>query len=325
MDSKDQSVIELDEVYKIFKQSNLEVVALKGVSLSVKKGELVVVMGPSGSGKTTLMNVISGLMQPSAGRVFIHGKDLTKMDEHEIEKLLQEEIGIVFQFFNLIPTLSARGNIELPMIIAKKSKEYIQSTLENLLEEVNMRDRAHHNPFALSGGEKQRIAIAAALANNPSIILADEPTGNVDSLTAQKIMDIFRNYLLKHPEKCIVVVTHDPNFRRVADRTLILKDGQIIKELEKSDFKQQEITQEGLYDGVELDAAEKVLHPSYLIVKFQDIYECPNCHSDQIEKTYSKDESTYQIKNNQVVTQAAVICHKCGKVNMILCSIRELR
>ncbi len=325
MSSKNSPVIELQEVFKIFKESNLEVVALKGVDFEVRAGELVVIMGPSGSGKTTLMNVISGLMKPSAGKVLIKEKDLTEMDEKEIEGLLQLEIGIIFQFFNLIPTLSARGNIELPMIVAKKSKKYIQSTLKRLLKMVDMEDRAHHNPFALSGGEKQRIAIAAALANNPTIILADEPTGNVDSLTAQKIMDIFRKYLEENPEKCMVVVTHDPNFRRVADRTLILKDGQIIRELDKEDFaKTGDLTQEQLDLGVGLDIAEKTLHPSYQKIKFKEITECPDCQSTEIEKTYSKDESTYQIKNNQVITQAAITCRRCGKTNMLLCSIRDL-
>ncbi|RLI63241.1 MAG: hypothetical protein DRO88_10405, partial [Promethearchaeia archaeon] len=172
--------ISIKNVYRIFNQGKLEVVALKAINLDIYAGEIVVIMGPSGSGKTTLLNCISGMDQVTAGQILIRGYDITRMKDEGIQKILQNEIGIVFQFFNLIPSLTAEGNIELPMTIAKQSEKYKKERVALLVKEIGLENRKHHRPFTLSGGEKQRVAIAMALANNPTIILADEPTGNID-------------------------------------------------------------------------------------------------------------------------------------------------
>jgi len=195
--------IECRNVFKIFKQGNLEVVALRNINLKIYKGEIVVVMGPSGSGKTTLLNLISGMVDPTAGKVLVEGRDVTKLKDEEIQKHLQTKIGIVFQFFNLVPSLTARGNVELPLIIANAPANYRRERVKYLLEAVDIENRANHRPFTLSGGEKQRIAIAAAIANDPLILLADEPSGNIDSVAEKKVMEIFRKYIDQNPEKSL--------------------------------------------------------------------------------------------------------------------------
>lgn len=190
-------------------------------------------MGPSGSGKTTLLNVIAGMEKPNAGSVKIKDLEITRLKDEGIQKLLQYEIGIIFQFFNLIPSLTAAGNVELPMSIIKIPKEKRKSRVRSLLEQVGLESRARHRPFTLSGGEKQRVAIAQAFSNDPSIILADEPTGNIDSVSAEKIMNIFHKTMKNNPDKAIIIVTHDPSFRKIADRTLVLRDGEVIRTIQK--------------------------------------------------------------------------------------------
>ncbi len=209
--------IECKGVYKIFKQGNLEVVALRDINVKIHKGEIVVIMGPSGSGKTTFLNLISGMVNPSAGKVLVEGRDVAKLKDEEIQKHLQKKIGIVFQFFNLIPSLTAKGNIELPLNIAKASVKYRNQRTKYLLNVVEMTKRANHRPYTLSGGEKQRIAIAAAIANDPLILLADEPSGNIDSVAEMKVMEIFRKFIAQNPEKSLIIVTHNANFREIAD------------------------------------------------------------------------------------------------------------
>ncbi|MHA1775622.1 MAG: ABC transporter ATP-binding protein, partial [Promethearchaeota archaeon] len=225
--------VHVENVYRIFRQGELEVVALKNINLKVYSGEIVVIMGPSGSGKTTLLNCIAGLDRPSAGHIHLRGFDIVNMTDDAIQKVLQNEIGIVFQFFNLIPSLTAAGNISLPMVIAEKDQEYKEKRVQELIDLVDLHDRKHHRPFTLSGGEKQRVAIAMAFANDPTVILADEPTGNIDSVTSEKVIKLFQEFIEKNPSKSIIIVTHDPSLRKIADRTLIIKDGQIFRELGK--------------------------------------------------------------------------------------------
>lgn len=220
-----KSIVELQDVFKIFHQGKSKVMALRGITLTLAEGEIVVIMGPSGSGKTTLLHAIAGLVTPDSGEVIFDGQNISHIPEKDHQQYLLHKIGIIFQFFNLIPTLTAAGNIELPLLLANVKNPDRKDRITALLQMVNMQDRAHHHPSTLSGGEKQRIAIAQALANQPHVILADEPTGNVDSNAAEEIMAIFTNIVQKNPHCMIIIVTHNPAFKSIADRVLILKDG----------------------------------------------------------------------------------------------------
>ena len=311
--------IRCSNIYKIFRQGKLEVVALKAVNLNIYAGEIVVIMGPSGSGKTTLLNCISGMDQVTAGQILIRGFDITRMKDEGIQKILQNEIGIVFQFFNLIPSLTAEGNIELPMTIAKKSNKFKNTRVKELLQEIGIENRKHHRPFTLSGGEKQRVAIAMAFANDPTIILADEPTGNIDSVSSEKILEIFRNFIKKNPEKSIVIVTHNPAVRKIADRTLIIKDGQIIRELgrveegtdinlETTDDDVNKIT--GMNDDLN-DEAIKAMDQSRRVEDFKRILKCPGCEGPNIIKSYDQKNGSYKVINSQLVTRASIYCSDC--------------
>jgi len=215
--------VDLERVYQLGK---VKVPALQGVTLELRRGEFIAVMGPSGSGKTTLLNLIGALDKPSKGKVFIDGTELTALNEGELTRLRRHKIGFVFQFYNLLPVLTAFENVELPMLIAGIPKKERANRVRHLLEIVGLLDRAKHRPDELSGGEQQRVAIARALANRPSIILADEPTGDLDTKTGKEIMLVLRD-LAKQEEVAVLVVTHDPVVAELADRILIMRDGQI--------------------------------------------------------------------------------------------------
>lgn len=234
-----KKIIDCRDVFKIYKQGKLEIFALRNLNLAVYEGELIVIVGPSGSGKTTLMNVITGLERPTAGKIKIKGLEMTQLKEKQIEHMLQHKFGIIFQFFNLIPTLTIYGNVELPMLIAEKEKKFQKERIKLLLDKVGLLNRAFSRPHTLSGGERQRVAIAMALANDPEIIIADEPTGNLDSISAQKILDLFQEFNQNNPKKAIIIVTHDPIFRQIADRTLILQDGAIVEEIFNGEMKRK--------------------------------------------------------------------------------------
>jgi putative ABC transport system ATP-binding protein len=222
------NIIELQKVTKIYKLDEVEVVGVKDINLKIKKGEFVCIMGPSGSGKSTLLHLIGCLDKPTYGKVFIDGIDVSKMSEDELAEIRKNKIGFVFQFFNLYPTLNALENIELPMIIAEKDKEYRRKRAIELLKIVGMEKFKDHFPSELSGGQRQKIAIARALANDPPIILADEPTGNLDSKSGKEVMEIFKK--LNEEGKTIVVVTHNKEVAKYAERIIYLKDGKIINE-----------------------------------------------------------------------------------------------
>jgi putative ABC transport system ATP-binding protein len=228
---KNQSVIEMQNVTKIYKMDSVSVVGVENINLKIKKGEFVCVMGPSGSGKSTMLHLMGCLDKPTYGKVLIDGVDASKMSEEELANLRKVKIGFVFQFFNLYPTLTALENVELPMIIAEKDKEFRKKRAIELLKMVEMEEFKDHLPSQLSGGQRQKIAIARALANDPPIILADEPTGNIDSKAGEEIMKIFKN--LNKRGKTIVVVTHNENVAKFAERIIRLKDGKIIKDERK--------------------------------------------------------------------------------------------
>ncbi len=324
--------VELRNVFKIYKQGSLEVVALKNINIKFHQGEVVVIMGPSGSGKTTLMNLISGMVKPTAGKIFVNERDVTKLRDVEIQKHLQKTIGIVFQFFNLVPSLTARGNIELPLIIADAPTKYRKERVSELLNAVDIANRATHRPFSLSGGEKQRVAIAAAIANDPVILLADEPTGNIDSVAESKVMDIFRKYIDSNPDKTLIIVTHNANLRKIADRTLILKDGQIIRELGKQVKNGYDnginngktISEDAIAMNEVYDDAERVFNPAFRIEEFKEIKGCPLCHSEEILKNYDQDRGNFQIISNQIVTRATIFCQKCHKMSFVNCAIYDI-
>ncbi len=220
-------VVKTVDLEKEYRLGEVVVHALGGVSMELKKGEFVVVAGPSGSGKTTLLNLIGALDKPTRGKVYIDGKDLTAMNERELTRLRRSKIGFVFQFYNLIPVLTAFENIELPMIVAGVPKKKMQERTQELLEIIGLIDRANHRPDELSGGEQQRVAIARALANQPSIVLADEPTGDLDTATGSEVMEVLRE-MSKREKVTAIVVTHDPVIAEMADRILEMRDGKIL-------------------------------------------------------------------------------------------------
>jgi putative ABC transport system ATP-binding protein len=218
-----------DDVTRRYGEDATAVDALRGVSLEVRDGELVAVMGPSGSGKSTLMHILAGLDQPTAGSVRIGGVEITGMDDARLTQLRREHIGFVFQFFNLLPMLSAEENILLPLTIAGEHAD--RAWLDELLNRTGLDTRRSHRPAELSGGEQQRVAIARALVTRPTIVFADEPTGNLDSKTSSEILDLLR-VSARDYRQTIVMVTHDPRGASIADRILFLGDGLIVRELE---------------------------------------------------------------------------------------------
>lgn len=221
-----KNVLELQNVSKIYGNGDNKVYALDSVSLAVGEGEFIGIVGQSGSGKSTLMHIIGLLDNPTKGKVYVDGIDITTMDEMARAYARGKEIGFVFQAFNLIPSLTAVENVELPMIIYEKDPEERKKRAVEILTSLDMPKRLNHYPNQLSGGQKQRVAIARALANNPKIILADEPTGNLDSKTGQEALKLLSE--LNKQGRTIIIVTHDINIVKSANRVIKLKDGKVV-------------------------------------------------------------------------------------------------
>jgi putative ABC transport system ATP-binding protein len=224
-----ERVIQVENLVKTYRLGTVSIPALRGISFDVAKGEFLVVMGPSGSGKTTLLNLLGAIDKPTSGRISIDGRDITTLGEGELTKLRRHKIGFIFQFYNLIPALTALENVELPMLTAGVSRKDTSKRALQLLETVGLAERVGHLPDELSGGEQQRIAIARALANRPSVILADEPTGDLDTKTGMEVVQILYE-TSKKENATVVVVTHDPMITEKADVILQMRDGQIIGE-----------------------------------------------------------------------------------------------
>jgi len=216
-------IIRLENVEKEYFIGTNVVRALAGASLKVKKGDFIAIVGPSGSGKSTMMNMIGALDVPSKGEIYLEDKNIAVMTESELAQIRGRKIGFVFQNFNLIPTLTAKENVSLPMIFQGVNKVDREDRADDLLRKVGLGDRMDHLPGELSGGQKQRVAIARALANNPELILADEPTGNLDSKTGEDIMKLFKN--LNKDGTTVVLITHDINVAKNAGKVLKMKDG----------------------------------------------------------------------------------------------------
>ena len=224
------AILEANDVSKQYQMGEVTVDALDGVDFVVEKGEFVAVMGPSGSGKSTLLHLLGGLDKSTDGEVTLGGRKLSVMSDKEVTLARRRNVGFVFQFYNLLPTLTAEENIALPLLIdGKKLKKY-QSKIDELLELVGLTERRKHKPDQLSGGEQQRVAIARAFVNDPDIVLADEPTGNLDSRAGEEIMKLLRRSC-DELGQTIVVVTHDPKAASFADRIVFLKDGQIASQI----------------------------------------------------------------------------------------------
>jgi len=222
-----KTVIRIEEVWKTYKMGEVEVHALRGLNLEIKKGEFVAIMGPSGSGKSTCVNMVGCLDIPTTGEIYLEGKNIAHLEESELAQIRGKKIGFIFQQFNLIPTLTAKENIMLPMIFQGVPFEKRKQRAEKLLKMVDLGDRMDHKPTELSGGQQQRVAIARSLANDPEVILADEPTGNLDSKTGRLVIDFLCN-MHKNEKKTIVMVTHDKDIAKCAERTEQLRDGKII-------------------------------------------------------------------------------------------------
>jgi putative ABC transport system ATP-binding protein len=225
-------LITTNELWKTYVMGSEEIHALRGVSINIEKGEYVAIMGPSGSGKSTLMNLIGCLDTPSKGSYQLNGKEVALMNDDELARIRNEEIGFVFQTFNLLPRATALHNVELPLVYAGVSGKDRQDRAKIALQKVELIDRASHRPNELSGGQRQRVAIARALVNNPSILLADEPTGNLDSKTGEEIMAVFAR--LHGAGNTIILVTHEPDIAAHAHRVISIRDGQVEKDVRQA-------------------------------------------------------------------------------------------
>jgi len=227
---KDKHVIRLENVWKTYKMGNIEVNALRGLSLTIGRGEFVSIMGPSGSGKSTAVNMIGCLDVPTKGKIFLEHRDISKLSESDLAQIRGKKIGFIFQTFNLIPTLNAIENVTMPMLFQNIPSSERITRAKYLLNLVGLEDRMYHKPTELSGGQQQRVAIARALANDTDVILADEPTGNLDSKTGHIVMEFMKN-MHKKEGKTIILVTHDKASAQYAERVEYIKDGQIVKRL----------------------------------------------------------------------------------------------
>ena len=224
------NVLLAENLQKVYELGQHLVKALDGISLSIAKGEFVGIMGPSGSGKSTLLHLLGGLDQPSAGEIILAGEQVALLSDYQATLVRRRNVGFVFQFFNLLPTLSAEENILLPLVIDGQKPQAHKDRLDMILKRVGLQERRHHRPDQLSGGEQQRVALARALITHPAIVLADEPTGNLDTQTGTAMMQLLRESA-KDLNQAIIMVTHDPRAAAYADRVVFLRDGRVVQEI----------------------------------------------------------------------------------------------
>ncbi len=242
-----KSLIKLENVFKHYYMGDIVVKAVDGINISIHEGEFVAIMGPSGSGKSTSMNLVGSLDVPTKGKIYLDGEDISQLEESELAQIRGKKIGFIFQSFNLIPNLTVKENIMLPMMFQGIEREDREVIAEDLLKKVELADRGNHYPNQISGGQMQRVAIARALANNPEVILADEPTGNLDTKTGEKVMDFLRQ--LNKEGKTIIMVTHEPELAEAyAEKVYWLKDGKVEKVTHKNGHFSVEKEEKQLFD-----------------------------------------------------------------------------
>ncbi|AGB04451.1 ABC-type antimicrobial peptide transport system, ATPase component [Aciduliprofundum sp. MAR08-339] len=218
-------MIEVEHLIKVYRRGEIEVIAIRDVSLKIGKGEFALLIGPSGSGKTTFLHLLGGIDRPTAGKILVEGRNISLFNDRELTDYRRREVGMVFQFFNLVPTLTALENVMLPMQFMGIGRVERKKSAEKLLKEVGMIERKNHYPDEMSGGEQQRVAIAVAMANDPPIILADEPTGELDTETGMEIIKLFKK--LNEEGKTVIIATHDMRLKEYATRILEIRDGKI--------------------------------------------------------------------------------------------------
>ncbi len=326
VESHSDYIVRTENLEKLFKLPSGDVHALRGVDFTVKKGDMITIMGPSGSGKTTLLNLIGTLDKPTKGKIFIDDKDVTRMTGRQITDLRRNKIGFIFQSYNLIPVLSAFENVELPLLISGVPRKERRRRAFELLDVVNLLDRSRHQPDELSGGEQQRVAIARALANHPAIILADEPTGDLDTRTGEEVMKVLRKASRKE-ESTVVVVTHDPNISKLTDRVFFMKDGKIIGE-RKGNRLIQFLTEpksrryplaDSSIDTLEFQAATKPrngpVNPMPQSPKASSADPVPEI--EQMQEKSNKITRIVEWRGNRrmIRDSKGVICLKCGAYN----------
>jgi putative ABC transport system ATP-binding protein len=223
-------VLEAKNLAKMYETGGAKVPGLRGVDLSIERGEFVAIMGPSGCGKSTLLNLLAGLDRPTAGEVWLDGKRIDGLSETDLSRLRRRKVGFVFQFFNLVPTLSAVENVELPLLLVGRRRREARRSAKELLSDLGIAEKQGAAPVELSGGQQQRVALARALANNPDVVLADEPTGNLDSASARDVLGLFRE--ARGRGQTLLLVTHDASVASAADRVITLRDGLVADETE---------------------------------------------------------------------------------------------
>ncbi len=300
MTANDGAFVICDDLYKIFKVAEIEVMALQGLDLTVKKGELVGVVGASGSGKTTLMNVLGGLARPSAGQVIIDGKNLLKLSTRELTAYRQIEVGFVWQqgSRNLIPYLSALDNIKLPMTLAGAAGRHNDQRARELMDLVDLSDRYDHKPIQLSGGEQQRVAIAVALANEPKLLLADEPTGELDSATSEQIYDLFKE-LNRELGLTICIVSHDPDIKEHVGRVIAIRDGKLASETVRRSRKKTSLK-------LPHQAAPQVTHEEQWEDDFEELIVLDSAGRLQIPKQF-REELGFENRVEMEITEDSIV------------------
>ena len=304
--SEVSNIVEIKNLIKIYKTGSIEVVALQDLSLNVVREEILCIMGPSGSGKTTLLNQIGAIDRPSSGTITSCGKDLTKMKENELANYRAFDIGFLFQDFNLNPVLTAQDNIILPMKIAGRlSREEQNKKATELLKRVDLKERANHKPHELSGGEKQRIALLSAVANEPRILIADEPTGELDSTTTEEILNLLKDFN-KEFGITNVIVTHNPLVSKIADRILNLRDGRFASEYNLNIDREK-----GETPSFEMDS-NIVLQYLYPPQK------CSNCSSEELKLQKPADNPLFYARSTHGLKDVKIgfaHCAKCSHIN----------
>jgi putative ABC transport system ATP-binding protein len=286
-----EPLIVCENLVKIYKVTEIEVVALQGFDLTVERGELMGIVGASGSGKSSLLNVLGGLDRPSAGRVMVNDQDLLKMSDHDLDRYRRMKVGFVWQQVarNLVPYLSARANVELPMTVAGQGLSHKRARSKELLEAVGLWEHRNHRLVQLSGGQQQRVAIAVALANHPDLLLADEPTGELDSTTAQQILELLRQMNERYGLTTLIV-THDPHIARAVNRVVTIRDGRISSET----IRREDDVASALTAGITATHAQHVFD-EYLVVDEGGHLQLP---LDKVEQAGIGDRVTLEVKED---------------------------